>query len=109
MTEIFQLADPAGMRRCQWQGTLPPAHIGRDRMLWTQFATEQAWGVDTALDLFDGDPVALRDAATIKALSMALGDQIQLRRSGEPLLVHGDPDERGSGFWLVQLLETSAM
>lgn len=102
---IFGLTDAASLRRAQWQGPLPATLLGRDALLVRQFQEAAPWGLDMALDLFGCDPVPMRNRDLIVAFTMALCDQLQMRRSGEPLLVHSGPDERARGFSLVQLIE----
>lgn len=107
MHDVLRITAPTSVRQGGWQGALPAVLIGRDALLGEQFQSEGHWGVDTAIDLFDCDPVAIRDAPTIKAFTLALCDQIAMRRYGDPRLVHFGQDERVSGFSLSQFIETS--
>ena len=88
---IFGLTDAASLRRAQWQGPLPATLLGRDALLVRQFQEAAPWGLDMALDLFGCDPVPMRSRDLLVAFTMALCDQLQMRRSGEPLLVHSGP------------------
>jgi S-adenosylmethionine decarboxylase len=66
-----------------------------------------AWGLSTALDIYDCDPEIIRDAAKIRAFVYELCDRLGMRRFGECQVVDFGEDERVSGFSMTQLIETS--
>lgn len=66
-----------------------------------------AWGISTALDLYDCDPQIIRDAGKIRAFVVELCDRLEMRRFGECQVVDFGEDERVSGFSMTQLIETS--
>jgi len=71
--------------------------------------TRQAgpWGWHLALNLYDCDPELIRSAEAIYDYVVRLCDLIEMRRFGEPTIVHFGEDERVAGYSLVQLIETS--
>lgn len=97
-----------GKRVC-WRGD-PDSTIGvLDDLVQKHGAQAQPWGQEASIDLFGCDPAAIRDGERIRAFAIALCDCMHLRRSLDPVLLHCGADERGSGFSLVQLIETSAI
>jgi len=66
-----------------------------------------AWGISTALDLYDCDPEIIRDADKIREFVVELCDRLEMRRFGECQVVDFGEDERVSGFSMTQLIETS--
>ena len=65
------------------------------------------WGWHLALNLYDCDPGLITSAEVIRAYVLRLCDLIQMRRFGDPIIVHFGEDERVAGYSLVQLIETS--
>ena len=65
------------------------------------------WGWQLALNLYECDPAAIRSAETIRAFVVQLCDLSEMRRFGEPTIVHFGEEERVAGYSLVQLIETS--
>ena len=72
-----------------------------------RYAENNAWGISTALDLYDCDPQTIRDAEKIRAFVYELCDRLEMRRFGECQVVDFGEDERVSGFSMTQLIETS--
>ena len=68
---------------------------------------EQAWGIASSIDIYQCDPLKIRDAAFIRTFVVDLCDLIQMKRFGETQVVHFGEDERVAGFSMVQLIETS--
>lgn len=68
---------------------------------------QNVWGIASAIDIYDCDPVKIRSAETIRRFVVALCDLIQMKRFGETQVVHFGEDERVAGFSMVQLIETS--
>jgi S-adenosylmethionine/arginine decarboxylase-like enzyme len=66
-----------------------------------------AWGIASAIDLYDCDPLLIRDADAIKRFVVELCDLIEMKRFGETQVVHFGEDERVAGYSMVQLIETS--
>jgi len=66
-----------------------------------------AWGISTALDLYECNPKTIRDADKIRAFVLELCDRLEMRRFGECRVVDFGEDERVSGFSMTQLIETS--
>jgi S-adenosylmethionine/arginine decarboxylase-like enzyme len=71
------------------------------------FEETGAWGLVTALDLWDCDPHIMRNRDAIYAYTVELCRRIGVSRFGEPIIVHFGADERVAGYSLVQLIETS--
>jgi len=65
------------------------------------------WGLLSSIDIYDCDPATIRDADKIKRFVVELCDLIEMRRFGDPVVVHFGEDERVAGYSLVQLIETS--
>jgi S-adenosylmethionine/arginine decarboxylase-like enzyme len=65
------------------------------------------WGWHLALNLYDCSLERITSAETIRAFVIALCEHIQMRRFGEPIIVHFGDEPRVSGYSLVQLIETS--
>jgi len=77
-------------------------------MSWKErYEQNDAWGISTALDLYDCDPQIIRDAEKIRAFVVELCDRLEMRRYGECQVVDFGEDERVSGFSMTQLIETS--
>ena len=80
----------------------------RDRESILDQATRQAvWGVASSIDIYDCDPVTIRDADEIRRFVAELCELIEMKRFGETQVVHFGEDERVSGFSMTQLIETS--
>lgn len=67
----------------------------------------QPWGLLSCIDLYDCDPVTIRDAGKIKEFVRELCDLIEMKRFGETQVVHFGEEERVAGFSMIQLIETS--
>ncbi|MBU1340467.1 MAG: S-adenosylmethionine decarboxylase [Proteobacteria bacterium] len=67
----------------------------------------EVWGIASAIDIYDCDPVKIRDAELIKRFVVELCDLIEMKRFGETQVVHFGEDEKVAGFSMVQLIETS--
>jgi len=72
-----------------------------------QFEASGAWGIATALDLYECDGETIRSYDKIYEFTVELCRQIKVNRYGEPLIVHFGQDERVAGYSMVQLIETS--
>jgi S-adenosylmethionine/arginine decarboxylase-like enzyme len=70
-------------------------------------AQEAVWGIATSIDIYDCDPVAIRDADRIRQFVVKLCDLIEMKRFGETLVVNFGEEERVAGYSMVQLIETS--
>lgn len=73
----------------------------------TQFESMGAWGILTSIDLHQCDPGLIRSASAIKEFVVQLCDLIEMKRFGEPMIVHFGEDERVAGYSMTQLIETS--
>jgi S-adenosylmethionine/arginine decarboxylase-like enzyme len=72
-----------------------------------QAKAENVWGIATAIDIYDCDPEAIRDAERIRLFVVELCDLIEMKRFGETKVVHFGEDEKVAGYSMVQLIETS--
>jgi len=72
-----------------------------------EFNRNGAWGLLTSLDLHDCDPDIIRDAEAIRRFVIELCDLIEMKRFGDPVIVHFGEDERVAGYSMTQLIETS--
>lgn len=68
---------------------------------------EEAWGLASAIDIYDCDPLLIRDAEAIRRFVVELCELIEMKRFGETQVVHFGEDERVAGYSMVQLIETS--
>jgi len=68
---------------------------------------EQVWGIASAIDIYDCDPMLIRDAEAIRQFVIELCELIGMKRYGETQVVHFGEDERVAGYSMVQLIETS--
>ena len=67
----------------------------------------EPWGILTSLDLYDCDPVIIRDAREIRRYVKELCELIEMKPFGECQVVHFGKDKRVEGYSMVQLIETS--
>ncbi|MDK2974575.1 MAG: hypothetical protein PWP08_946 [Methanofollis sp.] len=72
-----------------------------------KFKAQGSWGLYTSVDLKDCDPAAIRDADLIRRFIVELCDLIDMKRFGEPTVVHFGPCARVAGYSMTQLIETS--
>ncbi len=70
-------------------------------------AAENVWGIATAIDIYDCNPVTIRDADAIRRFVVELCDLIEMKRFGETQVIHFGEDEKVAGYSMVQLIETS--
>ncbi len=68
---------------------------------------ENVWGIASAIDIYNCNPVKIRDADVIRRFVVELCDLIEMKRFGETQVVHFGEDERVAGYSMVQLIETS--
>lgn len=71
------------------------------------FQASKAWGISTAIDLHNCDPVLVRSADAIKQFVVELTDLIDVTRFGECTVVHFGEKPEIAGFSMTQLIETS--
>jgi len=72
-----------------------------------KFKEQGSWGLYTSVDLKNCNPATIRDADRIKQFIVELCDLIDMKRFGEPTVVHFGPCERVAGYSMMQLIETS--
>jgi len=78
-----------------------------DAEIVAQFRQRGCWGLYTSVDLKGCDPASIRDAEKIHRFIIELCDLIDMKRFGEPQIIHFGPNERVAGFSMTQLIETS--
>jgi S-adenosylmethionine/arginine decarboxylase-like enzyme len=93
----------------RWSGEPAASIQEKEAEVLNAFQREHPWGLDAAIDLLDCDPELIRDPEVIRACVKDVCEQIQMRRHGEPLLVHFGDEPRVRGYTLVQLIETSSI
>jgi S-adenosylmethionine/arginine decarboxylase-like enzyme len=64
-------------------------------------ATEQVWGIATAIDIYDCDPDTIRDADAIRRYVVELCDLIEMKRFGPTQGVHFGEAEKVAGYSMV--------
>jgi S-adenosylmethionine/arginine decarboxylase-like enzyme len=72
-----------------------------------EFDDMKAWGIQSSVDIHHCDPNLIRDADAIKEFVIQLCELIEMRRFGDPVIVHFGENERVAGFSMTQLIETS--
>jgi S-adenosylmethionine/arginine decarboxylase-like enzyme len=72
-----------------------------------EYSAINAWGILTSIDIHDCDPELIRSASAIKEFVIQLCDLIEMKRFGEPVIVHFGEDESVAGYSMTQLIETS--
>jgi S-adenosylmethionine/arginine decarboxylase-like enzyme len=72
-----------------------------------EFDNIKAWGIQSSIDIHHCDPNLIRDADAIKKFVIQLCELIEMKRFGDPVIVHFGEDERVAGFSMTQLIETS--
>jgi len=78
-----------------------------DTKVMQVYAKENPWGLYTSVDLKQCNPYLIRDAEKIRQFVVELCDLIEMKRFGEPQIVHFGEDERVAGYSMTQLIETS--
>jgi S-adenosylmethionine decarboxylase len=77
------------------------------RIVKNDYNTMNAWGILTSVDIHECDPGLIRSASAIKDFVTQLCDLIEMKRFGEPVIVHFGEDDRVAGYSMTQLIETS--
>lgn len=72
-----------------------------------EYNKKRAWGLLTSIDLFDCDPVIMKDKEAVKKYVAELCAILDVKRFGECVVVHFGEDPRVNGFSMTQLIETS--
>jgi len=71
------------------------------------FEHHNAWGLHTIIDLSDCDPALIRSKEVITEYIIALCKLIDMKRFGDPVVIHFGEEERVAGYSMFQLIETS--
>jgi S-adenosylmethionine/arginine decarboxylase-like enzyme len=103
----YPFPKPATLVQAHWNGEPDQVMQAYDIPLLASFQEEHPWGIDTAIDLFDCDPIAIRDPGFIRSFAVDLCETIQMGQYSEPLVIRFGDDPDVCGFTLVQLIETS--
>ncbi|MDO5845699.1 MAG: S-adenosylmethionine decarboxylase [Methanocorpusculum sp.] len=74
-----------------------------------QFKKDDCWGLCTSIDLKECNPETIRDADKIHEFVIELADLIEMKRFGEPQIIHFGPTDRVAGYSMTQLIETSLL
>lgn len=74
-----------------------------------RFKENDCWGLCTSVDLKRCNPAKIRDAKKIREFVITLADLIEMKRFGEPQIVHFGEDGRVAGYSMTQLIETSLL
>ena len=81
--------------------------VADDESFIRDFRNRGAWGIWTGIDMIDCDPAMIRSAEQIGAFVKGLCDYIEMKRFGEPVIVHFGDSPRVAGYSMSQLIETS--
>jgi S-adenosylmethionine/arginine decarboxylase-like enzyme len=68
---------------------------------------QDPWGQHTSMDIWYCNPETIRSAEKIKEYVVKLCDLIEMKRFGEPVVIHFGEDDRVAGYSMFQLIETS--
>lgn len=68
---------------------------------------KSAWGIASAIDIYDCDPATIRSASKIRKFVVELCELIEMKRFRNTTVVNFGEDERVAGYSMVQLIETS--
>ena len=79
----------------------------KDEDVVKKFRKENAWGLCTSVDLKHCNPETIRNPEKIREFVIELCNLIEMKRYGEPTIVHFGPNERVAGYSMTQLIETS--
>lgn len=79
----------------------------KDEDVVKKFRRENAWGLCTSVDLKECNPETIRNPEKIRDFIIELCVLIEMKRFGEPTIVHFGPNERVAGYSMTQLIETS--
>lgn len=71
------------------------------------FESKKAWGLSTMVDLYQCNPNLIRDPSKINEFVIKLCNHIDMKRFGDPQIVHFGEDPKVSGYSMTQLIETS--
>lgn len=79
----------------------------KDNDVVKKFKSDKAWGLCTNVDLKNCNPETIRNPEKIREFILKLCDLIEMKRFGDPTIVHFGPNERVAGYSMTQLIETS--
>jgi S-adenosylmethionine/arginine decarboxylase-like enzyme len=80
-----------------------------DQEILDECAEIGAWGLCTSIDLRRCDPKIIRDRDRLHQFIIEVCDLIEMKRFGEPQIIHFGPTDRVAGYSLTQLIETSCI
>ncbi|NYT06283.1 MAG: S-adenosylmethionine decarboxylase [Methanomicrobiales archaeon] len=86
---------------------IPLPEQASDDEIIARFKTADAWGLYTSVDLRNCNPETIRNPEKIRQFIIELCDLIDMKRFGEPQIIHFGPCERVAGYSMTQLIETS--
>ena len=92
---------------CASHNDLSTAGYAAGERVMARAAREDAWGIASAIDIYDCDPKLIRDTDAIRRFVAELCELIEMKRFGETQVVHFGEDQRVAGYSMVQLIETS--
>lgn len=72
-----------------------------------EFKKNEAWGLHTIIDLKGCNQKTIRSPKLIEEFVIKLCEIIDMKRFGNPQIIHFGEDEKVSGYSLTQLIETS--
>lgn len=67
----------------------------------------ECWGISTAIDLYNCDPVSIRSKQIITDYVNKLVKLIDMNKFGDVQIVNFGEDPKVSGFTMIQMIETS--
>jgi len=78
-----------------------------DEAISKKYTSEKKWGIAVIIDLGECDLKKISSKEHITKFAIDLANFIDMKRYGEPLVVHFGAEPKVQGYSLVQLIETS--
>lgn len=83
------------------------ARMSSDALFDLFHSEHTPWGLLTSVDLYQCNFEIITSKESIHLFCIQLCDMIQVKRFGDPVIVHFGEDKKVEGYSLVQLIETS--
>jgi S-adenosylmethionine/arginine decarboxylase-like enzyme len=78
-----------------------------DEEIMKRYNNEKRWGLAVCIDIGECDLKKISSKEHITKFAVDLANYINMKRYGEPLVVHFGAEPKVQGYSLVQLIETS--
>ncbi len=78
-----------------------------DSEVSAEYASKDAWGLHSGIDIHGCDPKLIRSASAIRKFVNELCKEIEMKKFGPCTVVNFGEDARVAGYSMTQLIETS--